>query len=434
MDSSSPCVSFIGIVDFSEHARWVYMTESVTDLLGYEPHELLKTSSLDLVHPDEYRDVKNLHYTTISQDKAAVLAYLRLKHKDPYKGYILCAISRTVAWNVLVGSVSFASMGPKAMHNASTAQEVTIITPSAANFEFRRWGDPSPMPPSPIQGPDSPGSPSETDSAPDDSASESSGGNPATSNELSSNNNNARPIGNGGGGEGGSRTGPDGVITFDPLPRQSIRTALILNRFSTFCPINYCSNNSFLSTTEILGRPFFDFVARRDEALVRSWIDAVKGWGVNERGQPSDGGFGFGKFHLYPRGRDSVERMESEPSQSQPRNGGRTGPRSGSGSSNSRSSVAMSQHHHTSRAPVPHTAAPEPLRPRHPRSRAGNTAEAEIVVDAIFSAHSDGLMVILRHASPPSVAGGAPHQPQPAVGPSTLGPSSSSSLSQPTST
>jgi hypothetical protein len=45
--------------------------------------------------------------------------------------------SRTVAWNVLVGSVSFASMGPKAMHNASTAQEVTIITPSAANFEFR---------------------------------------------------------------------------------------------------------------------------------------------------------------------------------------------------------------------------------------------------------------------------------------------------------
>ena len=45
--------------------------------------------------------------------------------------------SRTVAFNVLVGSVSFAAMGPKAMHNASTAQEVTIITPSAANFEFR---------------------------------------------------------------------------------------------------------------------------------------------------------------------------------------------------------------------------------------------------------------------------------------------------------
>jgi hypothetical protein len=90
---------------------------------------------------------------TISQDKAAVLAYLRLKHKDPYKGYILCGIvsthtplvtypypgsqSRTVVHNVLVGSVSFASPGPKALHNASTAQEIEVVTPSASGFEFR---------------------------------------------------------------------------------------------------------------------------------------------------------------------------------------------------------------------------------------------------------------------------------------------------------
>ena len=37
----------------------------------------------------------SLSSTTICQDKAAVLAYLRLKHKDPYKGYVLCAIVRT---------------------------------------------------------------------------------------------------------------------------------------------------------------------------------------------------------------------------------------------------------------------------------------------------------------------------------------------------
>jgi hypothetical protein len=36
--------------------------------------------------------------TTISQDKAAVLAYLRLKHKDPYKGYVLCAIVRNTTF------------------------------------------------------------------------------------------------------------------------------------------------------------------------------------------------------------------------------------------------------------------------------------------------------------------------------------------------
>jgi hypothetical protein len=54
-----------------------------------------------------------------------------------------------------------------------------------------------------------------------------------------------------------------------------------------------------------MGRSFFDFVIQEDEELVRSWINAVKTWGVNERGQPSDGGFGFGKFDFWPRGRDS---------------------------------------------------------------------------------------------------------------------------------
>ncbi|KAJ3473633.1 hypothetical protein NLI96_g12903 [Meripilus lineatus] len=113
----------------------------------FEPHELIGTPAMNLVHPDEFAQVREMHYHTIRQDKAAVLAYLRMKHKDPCKGYILCSVTRTVCQNVLAGSISFASPGPKAMHNASTAQEVTIITPSAKDFEFRRWNDPNPMPP-----------------------------------------------------------------------------------------------------------------------------------------------------------------------------------------------------------------------------------------------------------------------------------------------
>ena len=45
--------------------------------------------------------------------------------------------SRTIVHTVTVGSVSFAQPGPKAMHNASTAQEVQIISPTATNFQFR---------------------------------------------------------------------------------------------------------------------------------------------------------------------------------------------------------------------------------------------------------------------------------------------------------
>jgi len=104
-------------------------------------------------------------------------------------------------------------------------------------------------------------------------------------------------------------------ITFDHLPNQSFRTAFILDRFSLNCTILYCSNDLLVSTTDCIGRSFFDYVAKRDEKQVISWVDCVKGWGVNERGQPSDGGFGFGKFLLITEGRDS---MSVTPNSAQP--------------------------------------------------------------------------------------------------------------------
>ncbi|KAK0187782.1 hypothetical protein F5146DRAFT_934346, partial [Armillaria mellea] len=321
----------VGIVDFSQEAKWLYMTDSVVELLGYEPHELYGHPSLELVHPDEVNRVRKLHHDTIKADKAAVLVYLRMKHKDPYKGYVLCGVvSRvfysTVVHNVLVGSVSFASPGAKALHNASTAQEITVISPAAENFQFRRWNDPSPMPPSPPPFSTPPQTPADP-------------------------------------------------ISYEHLPSQSFRTALILNRFSLRCTIQYCSNDLLIESTEAIGRSFFDYVARKDEAIVTSWIDVIKTWGVNERGQPSDGGFGFGKFALL------TEARESDSSAPGPDKSHRmrpdtinTGP--------------------TSPAP-PNGAARRPESPRtNPKRCTGRSH-----VDAIFSAHSDGLMVILRRAS-----------------------------------
>ena len=93
--------------------------------------------------------------------------------------------------------------------------------------------------------------------------------------------------------------------SYPHLAAQSPRTLLILNRFSLNCNIEYCSNECVFPTTAIMGRPFYDFVAPKDEDLVRSWIEACKTLGVSECGQPSDGGFGFGKFTAYLPGRDS---------------------------------------------------------------------------------------------------------------------------------
>ncbi|KAG1735233.1 hypothetical protein EDB19DRAFT_1725189 [Suillus lakei] len=352
MESETPRVSFITIVDFSEDARWLFLTESVSDLLGFEPRELVGRPALELVHPDEFSQVKQMHYDTIREDKAAALAYLRLKHKDPFKGYILCAVSRTVVHSVVVGSVSFAAPGGKALQNTSTAQEVEVVTPSAKNFELRRWGDPSPMTSSP--------------SIPDLSSSC-----PSTDMDTSD------------ASSSRSRSKKPTIISFNPLPSQSHRSALILDRFSIHCTVLYCSNDLLLSTTKILGRSFFDFVTSRTEHSVRSWIDVIKSWGVNDRGQPSDGGFGFGKFVLLLAGRDSRGDNEQDTPLSRRRPG------------DARINCRMPSNPRYASQSSPGTSS----RSRPPSSTSSSTFDQEIPVDAIFSGHSDGILVVLRPTS-----------------------------------
>ncbi|KAF6748489.1 hypothetical protein DFP72DRAFT_820090 [Ephemerocybe angulata] len=397
--SSTPCVSFIGIVDFSQEARWLYMTDSVIDLLGFEPKELIGRPSLELVHPDEFPRVRQLHYDTIQMDKAAVLVYLRLRHKDPYKGYILCGISRTVVHNVLVGSVSFASPGAKALHNASTAQEITVISQGAANFEFRRWHDPSPMPPSPTLAPAKlPPSPSTSASSSSESWSSPSppmvhaSVQPATSNSR----NEVAPV------PMGPQRPPSEVITFEHLPNKSFRTAFILDRFSVNCTVLYCSNDLLVESTHAIGRNFFDFVSAKDEGIVRSWIECVKGWGVNERGQPSDGGFGFGRFTLLVGGRESCPRLPDPVTPSRHRQGSMSS-RHGPGSRGAR----HHHHHRDNHREHYYSNGSRSITGGNGSGMAGGMSPAyyqqrlveygeQFPVDAIFSAHSDGLMVILR--------------------------------------
>lgn len=125
-------------------------------------------------------------------------------------------------------------------------------------------------------------------------------------------------------------------FNFAHLPSKSFRTALILDRFSTRSTVLFCSNELLIPSVPVspisptlngkshttkkqrtlgvhsgthsaVNRSFFEYVDPADEQIVKEWISCVKGWGVNEKGQPSDGGFGFGRFRLVPRGRTSME-------------------------------------------------------------------------------------------------------------------------------
>ncbi|KAJ3836803.1 hypothetical protein F5878DRAFT_624252 [Lentinula raphanica] len=292
-----PFGSFIASVDFSPEAKWLKISPSVSDLLGYEPQELEGRPSLALIQPDEIDRVRMLHHDTILKDKVACLLYVRLRHKDPERGYIFCRVVRTIVHDLTFGSVSPAKVDAKAMYHASTAEEVTNLS-LIRELDFCRWHNPFPISPD------------------------------SEERDISS-------------------------LTYNTLPRQSFRTALILNRFSTHAPIESHSNNLFITATNIDHRSFFDFVAERDEKLVLDLIDTIKTYGVDDQGQPSDSYFCYGTFTLLTEGRSLLSRRQS---------------RSIRGDATSR-----------------HTAA---------ASLDGDS----ITVDAVFQAQSDGLTVFLRRA------------------------------------
>lgn len=176
--------------------------------------------------------------------------------------------------NALIGSISFARPGPKALHTAATAQEVLFLTPTAQQMQLsfqvrllllpyimcllinckQRWNDRRPSAPLAPLKPD------------------------ATYTEM-----------------------------FDHIPTPSKRTGLILNRFSSLSYVMFCTNDCILPAARITGRSFYDFVYPEDETNVRQWITTSKLWGVSDDGTPSDGGFVFGNFRMCLRGRNSAE-------------------------------------------------------------------------------------------------------------------------------
>ncbi|KDQ20906.1 hypothetical protein BOTBODRAFT_26917 [Botryobasidium botryosum FD-172 SS1] len=303
-------LTFITIQDLTDQARILFVSDSVQDILGWTPKELVGRSYFTFLYHEEVAAARVEAYETIQKDKAAAVTYLQLRHKRG--GFVLCQTSRSVVHTAIIGTVSKAVAGHRAFMKAATAQEVSVLTPSAADrFQFRKWG---------------------------------TGSSPAAVWQPQ--------------------------VPFDRLPTPSIRTGLILNRFSLTCPILYCTNACFIDPGFAQERSIYDFVAESDEDEVRHLIEIAKGFGM-EGGVRSDGGFAYGKFLLYPPGRNSSVVAGSPKSQVSPR--ARGGRRSRDDSPTQASS----------------SSSPPTYRPR----RSG-----EILVEAILSAHSDGLILILRRA------------------------------------
>ena len=63
--------------DLSPSATVLYASDSIEDVLGYEPEEVVGKSCFDYFHPDELPFARDEHGKSINFDKAAVLSYCR---------------------------------------------------------------------------------------------------------------------------------------------------------------------------------------------------------------------------------------------------------------------------------------------------------------------------------------------------------------------
>ena len=101
----------IQLLDFSLDARVLYASQSIQDILGYHPNDVVGKSCWEYFHPDEIPFAQAIHGRSIQLDKAANLHYCRVKHRDGR--WMGCECVFTVVHDVLVASTSIYKRGSR---------------------------------------------------------------------------------------------------------------------------------------------------------------------------------------------------------------------------------------------------------------------------------------------------------------------------------
>ncbi|CAL3965279.1 unnamed protein product [Diplocarpon coronariae] len=96
--------TFMTIHNLTPQANIMFASESVADTLGFQPEEIIGKSCFDYFHPDEVMNAKTIHNRGLHMDKAAVLNYARIWHRDGY--WVGCECVFTIVYEVLVACTS----------------------------------------------------------------------------------------------------------------------------------------------------------------------------------------------------------------------------------------------------------------------------------------------------------------------------------------
>ncbi|KAL8679883.1 MAG: hypothetical protein Q9186_003853 [Xanthomendoza sp. 1 TL-2023] len=113
--------TFISIHDLTLDARLLYTSQSIVDILGYTPQEVVGKSCWEYFHPDEIPFARAIHGRGVQLDKAAVLNYCQIKNKDGR--WVGCECAFTIVHDVIIACTSI-------FRRSLNSQSMPSIAPS----------------------------------------------------------------------------------------------------------------------------------------------------------------------------------------------------------------------------------------------------------------------------------------------------------------
>jgi len=96
--------TFITIHNLTPEANIMYVSDSISDILEFEPQEVMGKSCFDYFHPDDLPFARSIHSQGVYLEKAAVIHYARIKKSNGQ--YQECECVFTVVYDVMVACTS----------------------------------------------------------------------------------------------------------------------------------------------------------------------------------------------------------------------------------------------------------------------------------------------------------------------------------------